>query len=133
MSEQNAERPWLAWSDGRYPEDTIGDVIAAYADGTIVLDDSLTIWNPLRALAFVAAGGVLQGAAKPEKAPVAEKKRVRVQRLVRSPLRRADDDAWNFVRRMKEEWTYEDWEDFYEGIKGAMEKIAERHRAPNHD
>lgn len=56
---------------------------------------------------------------------------VDLQRLVRSPSRRADDDAWSFVRRMKEEWTYEDWEDFYEGIKGAMEKIAERHRAPN--
>jgi hypothetical protein len=50
---------WLAWSGGHYPDNSPGDVIAAYADGTIVLDDSVTTWNPLRALAFVAAGGHL--------------------------------------------------------------------------
>lgn len=109
---QKVETPWLVWSGGRYPEDTVGDVIAAYADGTIMLDDSLTIWNPLRALAFVAAGGVLQGTIKSEK-----KHRV--------------TDAFEFVRQMKEEWSYKDWEDFYEGIKGAMEKISERHVVPN--
>jgi hypothetical protein len=36
--------------------------------------------------------------------------------------------AWDFVRRMKEDWTVEDWEDFYNGIKSAMERIAARHR-----
>lgn len=29
-----------------------GDVIAAYKDGTIVLDDGITTWNPERALAY---------------------------------------------------------------------------------
>lgn len=45
---------WLAWSGGQYPDDSPGDVIAAEADGTIVLDDAITTWNPLRALAFLA-------------------------------------------------------------------------------
>jgi hypothetical protein len=45
---------WLVWSDGRYPDDSPGDVIAAEADGTIFLDDGITTWNPLRALAFLA-------------------------------------------------------------------------------
>lgn len=52
-------RAWLEWSGGRYPDDSPGDVIAAYPDGTIVLDDGVTTWNPLRALAFVAEGGLL--------------------------------------------------------------------------
>jgi len=30
-----------------------GDVIAAYEDGTIVLDDGITTWNPIRARAFL--------------------------------------------------------------------------------
>lgn len=51
---------WLEWSGGNYPEDTPGDVIAAWPDGDIMLDDSLTIWNPLRALRYVAEGGRLQ-------------------------------------------------------------------------
>lgn len=32
-----------------------GDVIAAYADGSIVLDDGITTYHPLRACAFLAA------------------------------------------------------------------------------
>ena len=48
-------RRWLAWSGGEYPDDSPGDVIAAEPDGTIVLDDAITTWNPLRALAFLAA------------------------------------------------------------------------------
>jgi hypothetical protein len=39
-----------------------GDVIAAYVDGTVVLDDGISIWNPLRALAFLHKGGTLQKA-----------------------------------------------------------------------
>ncbi len=51
----NAElEKWLAWSGGRYPDDSPGDVIAAYADGTITLDDAIVTWNPLRALDFYA-------------------------------------------------------------------------------
>ena len=49
------EAKWLTWSGGKYPDDSTGDVIAAYNDGTIVLDDSLTTWNPLRALKFICA------------------------------------------------------------------------------
>lgn len=37
------------------PDESPGDVIAAYEDGTIVLDDSLTTWNPRRAFCFVQA------------------------------------------------------------------------------
>ena len=44
---------WLAWSNGQQPDDSTGDVIAAYDDGTIILDDSITTWNPLRALKFM--------------------------------------------------------------------------------
>lgn len=51
-----AERDlWLAWSDGKYPDDSPGDVIAAESDGTITLDDGITTWNPLRALGWYAA------------------------------------------------------------------------------
>lgn len=45
---------WTAWSGGQYPDESPGDVIAADADGTIILDDSLTTWNPVRAAAFLA-------------------------------------------------------------------------------
>ena len=44
---------WFAWSGGQYPDDSPGDVIAAYSDGTIVLDDGITTWNPLRALVWI--------------------------------------------------------------------------------
>lgn len=54
LREAQAENArWLAWSNGDYPDDSPGDVIAAEADGTIVLDDGITTWNPLRALAFL--------------------------------------------------------------------------------
>lgn len=43
-------------------DDSPGDVIAAYSDGTIVLDDGVTTENPLRALEFVQQGGKLQDA-----------------------------------------------------------------------
>jgi len=45
---------WLDWSGGQHPDDSPGDVIAAYPDGTIVLDDDITTWNPLRACAWLA-------------------------------------------------------------------------------
>lgn len=45
---------WLAWSGGDYPDDSPGDVIAYERDGTITLDDGITTWNPLRALAAAA-------------------------------------------------------------------------------
>lgn len=48
-AEQEAAR-WLAWSEGRYPDDSVGDVIAFDVDGTVTLDDGITTWNPLRAL-----------------------------------------------------------------------------------
>jgi hypothetical protein len=35
------------------PDWSPGDVIAAYSDGTIVLDDGLTTWNPERANDFL--------------------------------------------------------------------------------
>jgi hypothetical protein len=36
------------------PDWSAGDVIAAYEDGTIVLDDGITTWNPERATQFLA-------------------------------------------------------------------------------
>ncbi len=48
----DALQRWLAWSGGDYPDDSPGDVISANMDGTIVLDDGITTWNPLRALAW---------------------------------------------------------------------------------
>lgn len=42
---------------------SVGDVIAAYEDRTIILDDGITTWNPIRAAWFVEAGGKLQDAA----------------------------------------------------------------------
>lgn len=38
------------------------------------------------------------------------------------------DQAWEFVRRMREEWTVEDWADFYHGISFALYRIAKRHQ-----
>jgi len=59
-AEQAAERAaneltrWIEWSDGNYPDDSPGDVISADPDGTIVLDDGITTWNPKRASAWFA-------------------------------------------------------------------------------
>ena len=39
-------------------------------------------------------------------------------------------DAWEFIRHMKQEWTEEDWSDFYHAVDGALKKIAKRHRLP---
>jgi hypothetical protein len=36
------------------PDESPGDVIAAYPDGTIILDDGITTWNPRRAAKFLA-------------------------------------------------------------------------------
>lgn len=36
-------------------------------------------------------------------------------------------EAWEFVRLMREEWTEEDWADFYHGISFAFFKIRRRH------
>lgn len=47
-------RLWLEWSGGRYPDTSPGDVIDADVDGTIILDDGIVTWNPLRALTFLA-------------------------------------------------------------------------------
>lgn len=44
---------WLEWSGADYPDDSPGTVIAADADGTIMLDDSVTVWNPLRGLEYL--------------------------------------------------------------------------------
>ena len=41
--------------DEQVMDDSPGDVIAAYPDGTIVLDDGITTWAPQRALAFLQA------------------------------------------------------------------------------
>lgn len=38
-----------------FPDDSPGDVIAAESDGTIILDDGVTTWNPARATAFLVA------------------------------------------------------------------------------
>lgn len=37
------------------PDESPGDVIEAYADGAIVLDDGITTYHPLRACTFLAA------------------------------------------------------------------------------
>lgn len=42
---------WHQWSGGNFPDESPGDVIAWEPDGSIVLDDGVTTWNPLRALA----------------------------------------------------------------------------------
>ncbi len=51
----NERERWLSWSGGDYPDSSPGDVIAWKADGTITLDDAITTWNPLRALAAAEA------------------------------------------------------------------------------
>jgi hypothetical protein len=48
---------WDQWSQGSKPDDSPGDVIDANWDGTIVLDDGIVTWNPLRALAFLSGRG----------------------------------------------------------------------------
>lgn len=44
------ESPWLTWSQGRYPDDSAGQIIEAYPDGNILLDSGLTAWDPIRAV-----------------------------------------------------------------------------------
>lgn len=39
--------------DVKFPDWSIGDVIHAEEDGTIVLDDGITTWNPIRAKVFL--------------------------------------------------------------------------------
>ncbi len=51
------------------PDSSPGDVIAAYDDGTIILDDGITTWNPERAEAFVTAGGKYQPRPASEETP----------------------------------------------------------------
>ena len=48
----NEVERWLKWSGGERPDESPGDVIAAESDGTIILDDGITTWNPLRAARF---------------------------------------------------------------------------------
>ena len=38
-------------------------------------------------------------------------------------------DAWQFIHQMKEEWTEQDWSDFYSAVDGALKKIAQRHQS----
>lgn len=49
-----------------------------------------------------------------------------------NPLLSAEE-AWKEVSSSRAEWTVEDWEDFYEGISGAFQRIAARRRKPNTD
>ena len=51
-------RLWLAWSNDQRPDHSPGDVIAAELDGTIILDDGITTWNPLRSGEFFNARAV---------------------------------------------------------------------------
>ena len=37
---------------------------------------------------------------------------------------------WEYIRKMKDEWTNADWSDFYHAIDDALLKIAARHAAP---
>ncbi len=53
LYDRGESEDWLSWSGGRYPDDSLGNVIAAYADGTIMLDDGIMTWNPLRALRWL--------------------------------------------------------------------------------
>lgn len=46
--------------DEQIPDSSPGDVIAAYRDGTIVLDDGITTYNPERARRFIEQGGTYQ-------------------------------------------------------------------------
>lgn len=43
-------RRYMERREGTVPDLSPGDVIASYSDGTIVLDDGITTWNPERAL-----------------------------------------------------------------------------------
>ena len=38
-------------------------------------------------------------------------------------------DAWQFIHQMKEEWTEQDWSDFYYAVDSALKKIAQRHQS----
>lgn len=54
MAETNLERAHIPNPPPPTNDDsTVGDVVAAYADGTCVLDDGLNINSPLRALRYV--------------------------------------------------------------------------------
>lgn len=44
-----------------------------------------------------------------------------------APTQKQLSEAWEFVRKMREEWTEQDWQDFYEGIAFAFFKIQRRH------
>lgn len=44
------------------------------------------------------------------------------------PSKALVDSAWEYVRKMKEEWTEEDWADFYHGIGFGLFKISQRHK-----
>lgn len=57
------------------PDISPGDVIAAEPDGTIILDDGITTWNPARATAFLLAN-------EKRRAEAAEKQLGEVRRLV---------------------------------------------------
>lgn len=108
---------WLAWSGGQYPDDSPGDVISAEWDGTIILDDSITTWNPLRALAFLEErhkqaraneGLALRGVSAEFAATTLELERVRdalrqLKRDSRTPqaIRYIVDDALNPEKEVK--------------------------------
>jgi hypothetical protein len=53
---------WNSWSGGGQPDDTPGEVIIAYADGSIMLDDAIATWNPLRALGWYATRAAVREA-----------------------------------------------------------------------
>lgn len=59
MKEASEGLEWIRWSKGRYPDESEGEIIAVYADGTLLFNDGITSWNPLRALEFIANGGSL--------------------------------------------------------------------------
>lgn len=52
-AEQYSPKSTQPSEQGKVRDWTIGDVIAAYPDGTIVLDDGLTTWNDIRAKEFL--------------------------------------------------------------------------------
>jgi hypothetical protein len=48
--------------------------------------------------------------------------------LHKMKAKRKRRDAWDVVKNLREEeWTVEDWRDFYQAIDRAMKKIAARH------
>jgi hypothetical protein len=53
--EAELEKERDEWKGRTEPDTSPGDVIAAYPDGVIVLDDGITTWNPTRAVAFLLA------------------------------------------------------------------------------